>query len=95
MWRHPGLSATLASELQAVGAAAGRDLAPAPDRVLQRAAVLAVALGPPLAISLAHPGSFLTVLQVRRVCKAGDQVLRRCACGPANVPSDQWAVLLR
>ena len=67
----PGLSATLASELQAAGAAAGRDLAPAPDRVLQRAAVLAVALAPPLAISLAHPGSFLTVLQVRRLCKAG------------------------
>ncbi|KAK9823067.1 hypothetical protein WJX81_006296 [Elliptochloris bilobata] len=58
-----GLSATLASELQAVGAAAGRDLAPTQDRVLQRAVVLAVALGPPLAISLAHPGSFLAVLR--------------------------------
>ena len=54
-----------------MGAAAGVDLAPAPTRVAQRAAVLAVALGPPLAISLAHPGSFLTVLQVRSACKVG------------------------
>ena len=48
-------------------AAAGRGAggAAAADPPGQRAAVLALALGPPLAISLAHPGSFLAVLQAR------------------------------
>lgn len=64
-----GLSATLASEVQAVvGGGDGGAQGPGP---LQRAGVLALALGPPLAISLAHPGSFLAVLQARRAACLG------------------------
>lgn len=72
-----GLSATLASEVQAVvGGGDGRAQGPGP---LQRAGVLALALGPPLAISLAHPGSFLAVLQARRAaCLGGFPCLLCC-----------------
>ena len=57
-------------------AAAGRGArgAAAADPPGQRAAVLALALGPPLAISLAHPGSFLAVLQAR--CRFREQLRR-------------------
>ncbi len=82
-----GLSATLASEVQAVvGSGDGRAEGPGP---LQRAGVLALALGPPLAISLAHPGSFLAVLQARRTaCLGGIPCLLCC-----HLPSTPGAML--